>query len=106
MPDLNDFVTPLIPVAEWEWYLYRVSYQLEPDGEEQMFKYIVSTPDHIHGEVCEGDNWPNPAFKWASWGDGIEKVSRPRQVGQFYGCRIDESGWEAGRREAKKRGLI
>lgn len=101
-------MTRLIPVAEWVWILFKVQYHVSEDSpaEERYDQYIVSTDTHIQGEVCEGDMWPSPHLKWASWEPLFENVRPSHKIGSMYGMPIYESGWSAGEREAKERGLL
>lgn len=103
----EDNVWGLIPVKDWVWNLYKVTYHRTEDSpaEPGFDRYIVNTDTHIQGEVCEGDSWPNAQLTYAKWEPIVEKVRSPRSVGHYYGHPLYESGWEAGRREAEQRGL-
>lgn len=102
----DDFfpVAQLIPVSEWEFYLYRVEYFYRADDEKPTWtKYLVSTDTHIDGEIQEyapNDHWT----RYMEHEIGV--VRRPRQVGTVHGMRMDESAIEAGQREARARGLV
>ena len=100
-------MTTLVPVAQWVFNLYRVTYHRDAGApaDPQFTRHVVSTDTHVEGEVLSDDAWPNSEMKYARWDPVVEGVRRPRQVGTFYGQRIDESGWAAGSREARERGL-
>jgi hypothetical protein len=95
-------MTHLIPVAQWIWNLYRVTYHLDENDMTPRLTRQLVTPDP-QSEVC-GDfsEWPSPSYTYARWELIREDVGRPRQIGTIYGARIDESGWAAGEREAEK----
>jgi len=100
-------MTRLIPVSEWQWDLWKVTYHTTPEGpaEPGYDRYLVSTDTHVQGEVCEGDRWPSPHLNYARWEPVAEKVRAPRAVGSYYGQTLYEDGWAAGEREAQERKL-
>lgn len=98
-------MTKLIPVSEWRWHLFKVSYHVKDGEPAELVKYIVTTDTHIEGEIFDGATWPSPSYDFARWEPAATDVARPRQVGTIYGKRLDETGWCAGEREAKQRGL-
>lgn len=104
MSDLADYTTPLVPVSEWQFYLYKVEYFYRSDDTAPMKTiYLVSTDTHIDSDVQ--DNSPND--HWTRYQETeIAEVRRPRQVGQIHGIRMDESARSAGEREAKAKGLM
>ena len=93
----------LTKVSDWEWTLYRIDYSAEEDGEVALTKHIVSTPEHIEGDVCgEGDSrWPNDRMKWVEW-TALRRTSQPAQVGTLHGLPLSESGWETARKLMKR----
>jgi hypothetical protein len=97
-------MTNLIPVAEWTWNLYRVTYHLdENDLTPRLTKHLVTTNTHVQGEICETEGaWPTPSYRYARWEPVKENVARPRSIGSIYGMRLDESAWSAGEREAEQ----
>lgn len=98
---MEEFITELVPVAEWEWWLWRVTYRSD-FGDSQSF-FVVSTEDHLDLEV--EDRWPSDWFtEYTS-----EKMSRcaaPRTLWcAARRCRYPESAWDAGAREAARLGF-
>lgn len=101
------FLTPLIPVKDWKWVLWEVTYHKGENGPVLNRRYLVSTETHVAGEVCDGGDWPTGIeVDYAKWEPIARDVREPRSVGMFYGRPISESGWAAGNREAAKLGLI
>lgn len=95
--------TVLIPVHLWTWHLYKVTYHQYEGGPAEVTDYAVSTERHIEYEVqdrCPGD-WVG-SIQWYCVAD---KVDAPRKIGRMYDQPISEGAFEAGRREAKKRGF-
>lgn len=101
---LEDYTTPLVPVSEWKFYLYKVDYfAKEGDEKPRVTRYLVSTDTHLGTEAQDH----SPGEFWSCYMEHeICEVRRPRQVGTLYGMRIDESAREAGEREARNRGLM
>ncbi len=104
--DEDAFLTPLIPVSEWKWHLWMVTYHKGQNGPVVNLRYLVSTETHVAGEVLDDHDWPNADVDYAKWALSAENVRAPRNIGMFYGRPISESGWAAGNREAAKLGLI
>ena len=100
---LEDYLTPLVPVSEWKWFLYRVDYFYRAEDTKPLCtRYFVSTDTHIDYEIQEH----SPSGFWTRYQEvEICEVSRPRQVGWYRGQRLDETAREAGLREARERGL-
>lgn len=101
----SDYTTPLVPVAQWVWHLFKVEYRLSEGSPVLLTRYCVSTCTHIEGEVLYGDRWPGEHVRWAGWEPVKESVAAPRTVGSFYGVPLGESGWAAGERLAEAEGL-
>ncbi len=110
MDELNEDdpfpVAKLIPVSEWVWHLWKVTYHRGENGPVEHIRYTVCTETHVEGEVCDGDDWPSRELTHVKWEPVADNVKAPRPVGSFYGRPISESGWEAGKREAQSRGLL
>lgn len=95
----DDFpVAELVPVSEWVYNLYRVSYwteQPELDGKLIATKNLASTDWHIVGAA--NDEAPQQA-NWMTWDIIKENVGHPRVVGRMYGQDVHESALSHGRR--------
>ena len=91
-PNPLDDTTKLMPVDEWEWFLYEVTYT--GPNTKPLVKYAVSTIDHIKHECLDHEYWPSDRYEWAEW-KSISKAKRPRQISEMYGLRVDESAWAA-----------
>lgn len=101
---LEQYTAKLVPVSEWNFYLYRVTYwRVDQDVHSpHKTKYLVSTDTHIDGEVQEA--WPSDWYVSYTYEEVCE-VQRPLQIGTIHGCRISESAVTAGAREARAHGL-
>ena len=99
-------VTGLVPVSEWVYDLFEVVYRSEEGGAIVSGPHYIcsSYENHLVSDIEE--RWPGPHAKWYDWNRLAENVGHPRTVGHFYGQSIYESGWEQGKREAEKRGLV
>jgi len=95
----------LIPVSEWVYDLYKVTYSNAYDNTKTIVKYFVSScENHLDGDVQ--DNWPSDYYEVYEWEIVCENVARPRVVGVLYGMNMSESGLECGIRIAKEKGFI
>lgn len=100
-------MTRLIPVNQWVWWLWKVTYHKTEDGPALLTKYLVATDTHVEGEICEWGTWPGDGYNHAKWeqvGDDPVPASNV-QIGSLYGRAIYEDGWTYGKRLAEKRGL-
>lgn len=93
-------MTQLIPVSEWIFNLYRVTYHYHENDEiARHTRHLVSIDRHAQGEILETEGeWPSEQFRFARWELIKENVVRPKQIGVVHGMRLDESGWSAGER--------
>lgn len=101
MQRLEDFVTELIPVSEWVWWLYRITWRNHL-GETQV-KFLVSTDTHLDDEVQR--RWPSDHLSSYTW-DIMARAKQPRQLW----CNVlkrqyPEDAWEAGDRLATQLGI-
>lgn len=101
MDTLEDYVTKLVPVSEWVWWLYRVSYRDDYGNVKNFF--MVSTDTHLDSEVQ--DRWPNDTWSSYTW-DIMARTTAPRQLW----CSVlrrdyPESAWDAGERVAHSLGF-
>ena len=94
-------MTELIPVSQWVYNLYKVSYwtsEIELDGRLLSTTYIASSSEnHLASDANE--NAPSMC-NWMTWEVVKENVGHPRVVGQMYGQNVHESGIAHGRRLA------
>ncbi len=92
----------LVPVSEWVYDLYKVSYWSgDPDVAGSRVvrtgSIAASSENHMNSEAWE--NAPHDA-EYMTWERVKENVGHPRVVGQMYGQNIHESGSSHGRRLA------
>ncbi len=91
----------LVPVSEWVYDLYKVSYWTEPpelDGKLISTKHIASSCDnHLASDANE--NAPHRC-NWMSWEVVKENVGHPRVIGHMHGLPMHEDGLSFGRRLA------
>jgi hypothetical protein len=100
--DLEDFVTELVPVAEWEWWLWRVTWS--NDRGQTLVQWCVNTDTHVEGEVQH--RWPSDHWTWAVW-EPVETCSAPKTLWcPALRREYPEDAWTAGERVAKQKGLI
>ena len=100
--DLEDFVTELVPVDEWEWWLWRVTWS--NDRGETLVQWCVNTDTHVEGEVQH--RWPSDYWTWAVW-EPVETCSAPMTLWcPALRREYPEDAWTAGLRVAKQKGLI
>jgi hypothetical protein len=98
---MEDLLAQLIPVSEWEWWLWRVTWH--NDSGQTMCMWCVSTETHIEGEIQH--RWPSDYWKSCVW-EPIEQVKAPRQLWcAARRCYYSEDAWNAGVREATHRKL-
>lgn len=95
----DEFTTPLVPVSEWSFNLYRVKYFTSEGGRLVKHSFCVSTASHIESEVNR-DYYIPQECEWVEWEPVVQNVRRPLQIGTVYGQRLDEDGWISGRRLA------
>jgi hypothetical protein len=94
--DLDQYLTNLIPVSEWVWWMWRVTWR-DAQGRTKVLM-CVSTDTHIESEVQ--DRWPSDAWIEATW-EPIRTVSAPRTLWcPALRRTYPESAWTAGDREA------
>ena len=93
--ELDDYITPLMPVSEWPWQLFRVTwYNTASDTRREM--WVVSTDSAIHDD-CQ-DRWPSDYWDQVWW-DAVANVKEPpRRPSQYGVAHVDT--WEHGKKEA------
>lgn len=102
---MNLFPTAeLIPVSEWTYDLYRITYHATEDGPARVTDHVVAAcENHLIDEI--EDRWPGEWATYYQWERIKENVPAPRVIGQLYGHAMHESGIAAGRRMAEKLAL-
>ncbi len=96
MDTLEDCVTELVPVSEWVWWLYRITYH-SSDGDTRV-RFLVSTDTHLDLEVQ--DRWPSDHLSSYSW-DVMARATAPRQLWcPILKRQYPEDAWESGDRQA------
>ena len=94
---MDEYLTELIPVAEWEWWLWRVTWRNDFGQIKQM--WCVSTETHIESEVDY--RWPSDYWKTCTW-EAVQKATEPKQLWcPVRRCEYPEDAWTAGDRVAK-----
>lgn len=95
---LEEHLAELIPVDQWEWWLWRVTWS-DQSG-RTMVKWCVSTENHIAGEIDR--RWPSSYWISCIW-EPIDQVKQPRQLWcAARHCHYPEDAWDAGDREAAR----
>ena len=79
----------LVPVSEWTWNLYRVTYSRDKEGQDvAATEWMVATDSHIEGEVERS----GPSFAhWFSWELMEAGIQEPKVIGNLYGLPVHES---------------
>lgn len=99
--ELEDFVADLVPVNEWEWWLWRVTYN--SDNGQTLSTWCVSTDTHVESEV-QG-RWPSDYWTWAVW-EPVERCNAPLTLWcSALRREYPEDAFEAGKRVAELKGL-
>lgn len=91
----------LIPVSQWIYNLYKVTYfRGDPDAGGMLIKtvHITGTSDsHVESDA----SWCAPQDEcYYKWEVVKENVGHPRVVGKLYGTDIYETGYNHGQRLA------
>lgn len=84
--------TNLIPVSEWVFNRYRITYSQNEMGPVLLTKYLVSTDTHLDSIVQ--DAWPSSSYNYYFAEVVEENVPSPPQIGIMYGHPVYASGWE------------
>ena len=102
--DDEDFpLTPLKPVSEWVYDLYKVTYLDKENGHEIRHQYITASYEgHLESDI--NDNWPTPAATWYTYEVVAKNVGHPRKYRGFHGM-VSDDGITHGRQVAAKLGL-
>lgn len=94
-------LTELVPVSEWVWWLYRVTYR--NDSGNTQVHFLVSTDTHLDDEVQR--RWPNDYLTSYTW-DIMARASAPRQLWcSALRRQYPENAWDAGDRLATALGF-
>lgn len=103
--DFKDFEpVKLVPVSEWVYDLYKVTYSKRGSGDKLVKYFVSSYVNHLEGDI--NDMWPSDHFNEYEWEIVSVNVTRPRVVGVLYGRNISESSLQCGMRMAKEKGFI
>ncbi len=82
----------LVPVSEWVYNRYRITYMASEDGPVLLTKHLVSTDNHLEGTIEQ--NWPSKFYTHYRWEVLEANVARPPQIGVIHGMPIHADGWE------------
>ncbi len=99
-----DKPTELIPVSQWVYDLYKVTYYNgDPDvaGAREIKTTHIASSSESHLQAEANDRAPRDDCFY-TWETVKENVGQPRVVGQMYGMKIHESGSSHGQRLAEK----
>lgn len=87
----------LIPVSQWEYDLYRVTYHKD---DQTKIKYMASScSNHLEEDIQRF--WPSDYYDEYSYEVISENVSKPKVVGNFHGINMYETSLSHGERLAK-----
>lgn len=93
----------LVPVSEWVYDLYKVSYWTSPpelDGVLIRTTHIASSSEnHLASEANE---YAPHHCEWMTWDVVKENVGHPRVVGHMHGINVHETGLSFGQRLAQQ----
>jgi hypothetical protein len=96
-------VTELVPVSQWVYDLYKVSYWTDdPAQGGKLIKTVhiaSASENHLRGDA---DREAPRDECWMSWEVVKENVGHPRVIGSMYGQPLHETGIAHGRRLAEK----
>ena len=97
---MQEFMTELVPVAQWDFRLWKVVWKNARTGQTKEL-WCVSTEDHLHDE-CQR-RWPSEFYsEYMEYDMGA--AQRPPQVGTLHGHRVDEDPWTYGQRLHEQKG--
>jgi hypothetical protein len=98
--ELDDYITPLVPVSEWPWQLFRITWYNKLTDTRRIM-WVVSTDDQVHSD-CQ-DRWPSDYWDQVHW-EAVASVNEPpRRPSQYGVAHVDV--WAHGQREATRLGL-
>lgn len=101
--DLDDCVQ-LVPVSQWVYDLYKVTYWSgDPDVAGSQVIKTVHIASSYEGHMTSEANESAPRDEcFYTWEIVKENVGHPRVVGQMYGHKVHETGLSFGRRLAEQ----
>lgn len=94
---MEECMADLVPVADWDWSLIKVTWHNRPRG-EQLVKWLIAPWSTAHYDIQ--DRWPSDhwiEYEMEFHGDAKE----PRRLPNHLGGVRHEDPWEAGERAAK-----
>jgi hypothetical protein len=95
MPELKP--VELVPVSQWVYDLYKVSYWT-CDGGQLLKTQHFAASNESHMWSAANENAPGDHCEWMTWEVVKENVGHPRVVGNLYGLSIHECAASHGRR--------
>ena len=99
---MEEFLADLKPVAEWEWFLWQVTWSNSKDN-RSLTMYCVETDTHIEAEVDR--RWPSSYWTCVEW-TPVSECKAPQSMWCSATRRkYHEDPWEAGKRLALASGL-
>lgn len=97
-------MTKLIPVSQWVYNRYKVTFTRGENGPVIKEAFLVSTDSHVDykveeraGQMTGGSSLytpPESEWVWFQWELVKENVPAPPVIGQLYGMKIHSDGWE------------
>jgi hypothetical protein len=98
---MEELLANLVPVDQWEWWLWRVTWR--DDSGQTRCMWCVSTETHIAGEIDR--RWPSSYWTSCTW-EPVEQVKAPKTLWcSALRRKYPEDAWHAGAREATDRKL-
>lgn len=85
-------MSQLVPVSEWVFNRYRITYMRDETGPVLLTKHLVSTDNHVASSVEE--HWPSSSYNYYRYEVVEENVPAPRQIGNMHGVPVYADGWE------------
>lgn len=97
MPELEDYVTPLMRVSDWPWQLFRITW-INTILNHRRVSWVVSTDTHVDTE-CQ-DRWPSDYWNRVEW-EAVVVLPEPPRVRSKWGiAHVDL--WRHGAAEAAR----
>ena len=98
---LDDYLTPLLPVSEWSWALYKITWWNNVKTERKIMWLVESGVDGVYDRV--NDRWPSTY--WASFDyERIQDCKEPPRLSSRHGV-LHVDCWEHGTKLAREMGL-
>jgi hypothetical protein len=96
---MEQFLTELVPVSEWPWALYKITF-MENDGSTgpTQVMHLITTDTHLDNDVQA--RWPSSAYNWYT-SELIQQCNEPARVPSRHGVQHVDC-WAAGKAMADR----